>query len=131
MMAARSAASAVATGELRPGNDSGRSFSASGSAGSVALRKSERQRFTVRQLDFVEDVHLRHLPGGGDDGDVAIECRIAIKRAELVDRKMFYECGDGAVAAEIALERGGVARRRDDVAARENVSVRMNDEAAA
>ena len=54
-----------------------------------------------------------------------------MQRAEIVDRKVFQQRGDRAVAQQLAVERVGVARRLDDVAAREDEAVGMDDESAA
>jgi hypothetical protein len=54
-----------------------------------------------------------------------------VDRAELLDREVAHERGDGAVPFEVAAQRCRIARRRDDVAARQDVAVGMDDEAAA
>ena len=73
---------------------------------------------------------LSMRPALTSDVDVAVERFFAIDRAERLDREVPHQRSDGAVAVEIAAERGGVARRRDDVTAGEDQAVGMNDEAA-
>src|SRR5258707_4360665 len=54
-----------------------------------------------------------------------------MKFAKLVNRKVFDQRRDRSVVKEIAVERGAVARRCDDMPARENEAIRIDDEAAA
>ena len=89
----------------------------------------ERHLLAVRKLDFVHGRDVIDFPLGSQRHDVLLERLAPIQPPQLVDREMFQERGNRAVAQQLLLQRFVVASAGNDVTAGENPSIGMNDEA--